>query len=321
VPELWTFGIGINCNEARSQTNAMLIVAFIFVVAGLYACVKKEVPASSKFVVLGKPARRIGVALIAGGLLAMILPQVLNVVDVVNGFVSSFIVSFATLFASLLFVRITIIVEKRRGENGSGTVGNSRQQFAKIVAWSAAIFGCILVTGTFWADVLDPLIFDAKGEYRTGGIFPILSPLLEQFNMALSFGWFKGLPFLFIGVAGLVFLYGRESVRFTVVRSRPFTSVALTVVLLAHAIIFAISAQFFFVPAGSAIRPMGWAMFVGIVSLVAFLLAEPISVVATIKERPRFLGIIGMVGGITPFFFSSFILHLAARIKGFELEP
>jgi len=195
------------------------------------------------------------------------------------------------------------------------------QKVCRILAWSATVLGCVLVTGTFWADVFDPLIFDAKGEYRTDGIFPILSPLILRLSMTLHFGWFKGLPLLFLGVAGLVFLYGRKSVRFASVRSRPFTSVALVIVVLAHAIIFAISAQFFFVPAGSHIRPMGWAMFVGIVSCVTFLLAVPTSIVASIKERPRWLGIIGLVGAFTSFPLSSYILHLAARIKGFELEP
>lgn len=198
---------------------------------------------------------------------------------------------------------------------------NARTEKAgKILAWSATIFGCMLITGIFWADILDPLIFNAQGENRTDGVFAILSPVLLQLSMALHFGWFKGLPLLFIGVTALVILYGRTSTRLSMVRSRPFTSVALVAIVLAHAIAFAVSAQFFFVPAGSEIRPMGWAMFVGIVSFLSFLVAEPASIVATIKEKPRFLGIIGMIGGITPFFLSSFILHLAARIKGFELE-
>jgi len=221
--------------------------------------------------------------------------------------------------------RVAVALVASRGpgaELGSfGNMSERAQKVCKILAWGATILGCVLVTGAFWADIFDPLICDAKGEYRSDGIFPILSPLILRLSMMLHFGWCKGLPLLFVGVAGLVFLYGRKSVRFTAVRSRPFTSVALAIVVLAHAIVFAISAQFFFVPAGSHIRPMGWAMFVGIVSFVSLLLVEPVSIVATIRERPRFLGILGLIGGITPFFFSSFILHFAVWVKGFELSP
>jgi hypothetical protein len=180
-----------------------------------------------------------------------------------------------------------------------------------------AILGCAQVIEQCWPSILYPLRFDAKGEFRTGGFSVILSPLLTLMDL----GWFTGLPFLFVGVAGLVFLYGKRSTRFAVVRSRPLTSAALAVVVFAHAIVFAISAQFFFVPAGAHIRPMGWAMFVAAVSFVSLLLVVPVSIVATIRERPRSLGFVGLLGGITPFFFSSLILHLAAWLKGFELSP
>lgn len=195
------------------------------------------------------------------------------------------------------------------------------QKTFRLLAWIATILGCFLVTGTFWADILNPLIFDATGERRMDGIFPILSPLLLQINVALHFGWSKGLPLLFVGAAGLAFSYARKSARFDAVRSRPFTSAALAVSLLAHVIVFAVSAQFFFVPAGSHIRPMGWAMFIAIVSFMCFVVVEPVSIIAIVKERPRALGIVGLVGGLTAFFFGSFLLHFAAWVKGFELSP
>jgi hypothetical protein len=195
------------------------------------------------------------------------------------------------------------------------------QKVCRILAWGATILGLILVTGGLWAVSLDPLIFNSKGEYRTDGVFSLLSPVLLQIDMVLNGGWFEGLPIFFIGLAGLVFIYSRDSARSAAFRSRPLTAVALVLVVVAHAIIIVVSLQFFFVPAGSAIRPMGWAAFVGIVSIVTFLLVEPIGIVAIIKERPRLLGVIGLVGGFTSFPLGSFILHLAARIKGFELEP
>jgi len=202
-----------------------------------------------------------------------------------------------------------------------GNMSEHAERVWKNLAWGATVLGGILVSGTFWAGVFDPLIFDSTGESRTDGIFPILSPLLFRLSMTLHFGWIKGLPLFFVGVGALVFLHGRKSVGLAVVRSRPFTAVALSIVVLSHAVIFAISAQFFFVPEGSHIRPMGWAMFVAIVSLMTFVLVAPVSIVATIREKPRFLGIVGLVGGFTPFFFSSFILNFAAWVKGFELSP
>lgn len=202
----------------------------------------------------------------------------------------------------------------------SANKGERAQKSGKILAWGATILGCVLIAGGYLANFLNPLILGDHGD-RTDGIFRILSPLTLLLNRVLLIAQSLGSPFfLFIGVAGLIFLYGR-SARFGVIRSRPFTFAALTIVVLIHAGIFASSVQFFFVPAGAEIRPMGWGLVVGILSLVSLAVVEPVSIMATIKEKPRFLGIIGMIGGITPFLLSSFILHLAARIKGFELEP
>jgi hypothetical protein len=139
-----------------------------------------------------------------------------------------------------------------------GIMSSRSQKVCGFLAWSAVIIGLILVTGTFWADYLDPLIFNAEGDIRTGGIFSILSPILFQISIGLDFGWFEGLPIFFIGLAGLVFIYSRDSARFAVIHSRPFTTVALVLVVVAHAVVFAVSTQFFVVPAGSEIRPMGW---------------------------------------------------------------
>lgn len=96
---------------------------------------------------------------------------------------------------------------------------------------------------------------------------------------------------------------------------------ALALAIAAHLLICLFSVQFFFVPAGSHIRPMGWAMFVGLVSVGAFIVVEPVSIISLFREKPRFLGVLGLVLGITPFPFSSLILHLAAMIRGFELSP
>jgi hypothetical protein len=193
-------------------------------------------------------------------------------------------------------------------------------KFVKLIAWSATAIGLVLVSGMFWSDLLNPFIFNAKGDYRTDGIFSTLSPILLSVSMSLHLGWLRGLPILFVCLAGLVFIYSRTSVKLTAFRSRPFTATALVLVVMAHAIVVAVSVPLFFVPAGERIRPMGLAAFVCLVSFTTFLLVVPVSIVACIKEKPRWLGIIGLIGACTTLPVSMFILRLAARIKGFELE-
>ena len=109
--------------------------------------------------------------------------------------------------------------------------------------------------------------------------------------------------------------------RFPTLQSRGFGTAALAMAIAAHLLILLFSIQLFFVAAGSHIRPMGWAMFVGLVSVGAFILVEPISIISLFREKPRFLGLLGLVLGATQFPISVFLLHVAARINGFELSP
>jgi hypothetical protein len=127
------------------------------------------------------------------------------------------------------------------------------------IPWAALMIGLILFSGMFWADLLDPLIFDATGEYRTGGIFPLLSPFLLQVSMLLHFGWFYGLPFLLFGSCALTSNYARTNLRFPGLQSRRFGTTALVLAGGAHFLIFLSCVPFFFTPAGAAVRPMGWA--------------------------------------------------------------
>ena len=191
------------------------------------------------------------------------------------------------------------------------------QKLCRVLAWCAAIPGLILVIAPFCGDILNPLIFDAHGEYRNEGT---LRTVLLEADDLLHFGYAAGLPLLLMGVAGLVLLYGRKSIRFPIVRSRPFTFAALAAVGLVHLFVFASSAQFFLLPPGSHIRPMQWPVFLGLVALVSFLVIEPISLVATIKEKPRLLGMAGLLGGITPSFFGLILLYLAILLNGLHVS-
>ncbi|HKI70705.1 MAG TPA: hypothetical protein VKA67_14050 [Verrucomicrobiae bacterium] len=92
----------------------MFLGVFILVAAGAYVFLRKEVKASSKLVIRGKPASHIGVALMAGGLLAVLLPTGLNDLGLLKGFVSGFVLAIGTMFVSLVYVTILIWIEKRR---------------------------------------------------------------------------------------------------------------------------------------------------------------------------------------------------------------
>lgn len=177
--------------------------------------------------------------------------------------------------------------------------------------------GLLLVIAPFCGDILNPLIFDAQGSYRNNGIF---RTLLLQADDVLHSGYVAGLLLLLIGVAGLVVLYGRKSIRFPAVRSRPFTFAALAAVALVHLFVLAFLAPFFFLPAGSHIRPMQLPVTLGLVALVSFLVIEPISLVATLKEKPRFLGIAGLLGGMTPSVFGLMLLYLAIQVNGLQVS-
>jgi len=191
------------------------------------------------------------------------------------------------------------------------------QKICRVIAWCAAISGLLLVIAPFCGDILNPIIFDAHGEYRSDGI---VRALLLQADEVLHFGYVAGLPLLLIGIAGGIVLYGTRSTRFSLLRSHRFTFAALADVVLVHLFVLAFSAPFFLLPAGSHIRPMQWPVFLGLVALSSFVVVEPLSVVAAIREKPRFLGMVGVLGGVTPAFFGMVLLYLAIQFNGLQVS-
>ena len=97
----------------------MILAVLILVSAGMYVFVKRKVQASSSFVIQGRPARHIGLALILGGLLAVVLPTLLSAIGLVTDLVSGLILSIATMFVSLVYVGVIMMREKRRQAKGA----------------------------------------------------------------------------------------------------------------------------------------------------------------------------------------------------------
>jgi len=174
--------------------------------------------------------------------------------------------------------------------------------------------------GEWWADILDPLIFNQAGEYRTDGIFRSLSSVFLQLNMFLHSGWVYGTPIFFAGITGIFLTQPTAPDYYGFIHHHRFGAAALGVALFAHILVFVFSFQFFFVPAGESIRPMGWAVFMFIIGFFTYIIVIPLGIIAIVKERPRFLGVIGLILGVTPFFFSSMILDFASKMKGFVLS-
>ena len=95
----------------------MILAVLILVAAGIYVFLKRKVQASSSLVIEGRPARHIGLALILGGLLAVVLPTLLSTLGLVTDLVTGLILSIATMFVALVYVGVMMMREKRKRAN------------------------------------------------------------------------------------------------------------------------------------------------------------------------------------------------------------
>jgi len=91
--------------------------------------------------------------------------------------------------------------------------------------------------------------------------------------------------------------------------------------LVTHGYVLIVSLQFFRVPQGADIRPMGFAMFVFLISFVCFVIVAGLCIQNARKDRAYGWIIMALPLGVSPFFVGSGVLHLAARINGFTLAP
>jgi len=197
-----------------------------------------------------------------------------------------------------------------------------RDPVIRILSVAATLLGVILVSGIFWDDVvLDPLIFDSSGQYRTGIVLGPLSRVLLQISWVLDDGFIYGTPLLLLGLAGLCHTLTRSRRLPEWVRTRPMCGAALGVVASANALVLLFSVEIFFVPEGASIRPMLLAVVVFVVSICTLVLAGTLGIIAIVRERPRIAGVVCFVLALTPFFFSMLILQSAMWLKGFHLSP
>lgn len=100
----------------RQATNhfAVLLAVIILVGAGAYVCVKREVQASAKFLIRGRPALSIGVALVAGGVSTVMIPALCGMLGLFKDLVGALLLSFAIIAATLAYVAAVALAEKRR---------------------------------------------------------------------------------------------------------------------------------------------------------------------------------------------------------------
>jgi hypothetical protein len=194
-----------------------------------------------------------------------------------------------------------------------------RHKILRNLSITAFLVGISLFSGMYWANKLDFLIFDATGELRTDGIFGILSPIMFQAKTTLIFGWYYGIPLALLGILGIIATHAKWNVE--ILEQHRMGFAAIGVALVSHILVLVQSAQFFFIPAGTDVRPMGWALMMAVIAIGTFLVVVPTAVVAIVKESPRLVGIVALILGLTPFWLPGLILRIAARTNEFNLSP
>ena len=197
-----------------------------------------------------------------------------------------------------------------------------RLQTWRAISIIACILGLLLISHMFWSDALDPLIFDDRGEYRTDGVFRTLAPLLREFNGFLDFGsWCCGCPLLLASLAGVMWTLPGSPAASAFLRNHRAGLAAFSVPVIANGLVWVFSRHLFSLPVGASIRPMGWVGLMAVITAATFVIAVPLGIIAFVKERPRVLGLIGVMMGFTPYFFADFLLNYAAAMRGLSISP
>jgi len=97
-------------------------------------------------------------------------------------------------------------------------------------------------------------------------------------------------------------------------------SASIPLGLIANGLAVALTLPFILVPSGEWIRPMGWAMCMGLIALTSALLGAS-TALFDVREGRRRMAALGFALCLTPFFVASGLLQVLALIKGFGLSP
>ena len=104
------------------------------------------------------------------------------------------------------------------------------------------------------------------------------------------------------------------------VRKRTRGIVPFVAAMIPNAVVFALTLQFYSVPRGAVIRPMGWAGFCAMAAL-ASLGVIPLSIYYMKKHRCYFWPSLAIVLALLPFPLSNGMLHHAEQVRGFVMAP
>jgi len=196
-----------------------------------------------------------------------------------------------------------------------------QQKILRAIAWIIAVSGIAFITGGYWRDLFDPFIFDQTGNLRTDGVFHFLSPMLREMQSFVYHNEIMGVPLLLCGVLGILLTRRSATKDKGGLGNNRFGLAAIGVAALAHILVVISSLHLFMVPEGRGIRPMNWTYLMTVLAFWACIFVVPTAGLAVKKERPRYVGGVGLLLGLTPLLFAAFVLVLASWCRGFYLLP
>jgi hypothetical protein len=101
-------------------------------------------------------------------------------------------------------------------------------------------------------------------------------------------------------------------------KAKPVTAAALVVGVVAHLLVLVSSSDFFLVPPGGHINPMGWILLMLLWAAASFTASLPLSLISLLKESHWAAGVAVLLS-LTPFPFALLLVKALSAIIGFKL--